>query len=112
MQQWCNSGAIAVQQQCNIYIVNMDLLCIEGTNLKQAFRDPVFLRDSRVLTNLLKLEDAYMVAPGYMQLQEDIKPHMRRTVAQWMLEVSAICRAANNIKMLYIYFLLYYLCYA
>ena len=65
----------------------MELLCTEGDTIKRAYPDRVFLKDDRVLQNLLRVEEHYTVSPGYMQQQKDIKPYMRKIVAQWMLEV-------------------------
>ncbi|XP_014354693.1 G1/S-specific cyclin-D3 [Papilio machaon] len=49
--------------------------------------DPVLLR-RRVLDNLLRAEERYAVTANYFAtLQTEITPHMRRLVAEWMLEV-------------------------
>ncbi|XP_068627851.1 G1/S-specific cyclin-D3 [Battus philenor] len=77
----------------------MDLLCEERVSPgsegaavsapapRAAAADPVLLR-RRVLDNLLRTEERYAVTANYFgTLQTDITPHMRRLVADWMLEV-------------------------
>jgi cyclin D2 len=66
----------------------MDLLCAEGDCCRRAFEDPVLLKDDRVLQNLLIVEERYLPSPSYFKIvQTDIKPFMRKMVANWMLEV-------------------------
>ena len=66
----------------------MDLFCVEVEGIKRAPNDPVLLKDDRVLNNLLVGEDKYLPSPTYFKCtQKDIKPYMRKMVAQWMLEV-------------------------
>lgn len=65
----------------------MELLCTEADTIKRAYPDPVFVKDERVLTNLLKVEEYYTVPARYMDQQQDVKPYMRKIVCQWMLEV-------------------------
>ena len=68
----------------------MDLLCYEspeGENCR-TYPDPVILHDDRVLENLLKTEDRYMPSVSLFQcVQLEISAEMRKTVAEWMLEV-------------------------
>lgn len=85
----------------------MELLCAERVSPGSSERgcsvaaaplaaapDPVMLR-RRVLTNLLRTEERYAVTTNYFgAVQTEITPHMRRLVAEWMLEVSALRRAA------------------
>lgn len=85
----------------------MELLCAERVSPGSSERgrpaaaaplaaapDPVMLR-RRVLTNLLRTEERYAVTANYFgAVQTEITPHMRRLVAEWMLEVSAPRRAA------------------
>ena len=53
-----------------------------------AFADPALLNDSRVLQNMLAIEDRYLASPSYFQnVQKDIEMWMRNRVASWMLEV-------------------------
>lgn len=80
----------------------MELLCAErvspesGDSERPAPRghrsaapDPVLLR-RRVLDNLLRTEERYAVTANYFgTVQAEVTPHMRRLVAEWMLEVSA-----------------------
>lgn len=68
----------------------MELLCTEGDTIKRAYPDRVFLKDDRVLQNQLRIEEFYAISPRFMQQQDDIKPYMRKIVAQWMLEVCTI----------------------
>ncbi|XP_034825629.1 G1/S-specific cyclin-D3 [Maniola hyperantus] len=52
-----------------------------------ACSDPVLLR-RRVLDNLLRTEERYAVTANYFgNVQTEVTPHMRRVVAEWMLEV-------------------------
>lgn len=65
------------------------LLCFEDEYRprRRAFRDPVLLKDERVLKNLLSLEDRYQPSTSYFLFQKDLRPYMRKIVATWMLEV-------------------------
>merc|ERR1712088_940007 len=51
------------------------------------------LEDSRVLANLLRGEQRYLPStPDYFSnVQVEVKPHMRKIVADWMLEVTNEC---------------------
>lgn len=71
----------------------MELLCVENYEVKRAFEDPTLLRDANILDTLLATEEK-----DNKKLQEtsckncngrktEIKPFMRRIVANWMLEV-------------------------
>ena len=64
----------------------------------RAYRDPVILEDTRVFQNMLDIEEFYVAASNYFQnTQTEIKPHMRKIVTDWMLEVR------KYYKFLYIY---------
>lgn len=70
----------------------VELMCYESHRIPRAYEDPVLIKDERVLHNLLTTEDRYLPSPSYFNcVQTDIKPYMRRMVAQWMLEVSKRC---------------------
>ncbi|OQR66647.1 G1/S-specific cyclin-D2-like [Tropilaelaps mercedesae] len=86
----------------------MDLMCTEKSindaqqqvRNRLAPKDPVqFKENSRVLTNLLELEQhqkRLAVDPELFQsVQTELQPSMRRIVANWMLEVCymELCRA-------------------
>ncbi|CAK1551690.1 unnamed protein product [Leptosia nina] len=75
----------------------MELLCAERVSpvsdgprpgaSPSAASDPVLLR-RRVLDNLLRTEERYAVTANYFgTVQTEVTPHMRRVVAEWMLEV-------------------------
>lgn len=67
----------------------MDLLCCELSAEREtkAYDDPTLLQD-RVLRNLLKTEDRYVVPyPTSFELQTEVTYSMRKIVAEWMLEV-------------------------
>lgn len=70
----------------------MALLCQEVVpeeSFTTVTPDPVLLDDQRVLQNLLDAEDKYVITSSYFKcVQNDIKPHMRATLAAWMLEVA------------------------
>lgn len=54
----------------------------------RAYADPVLLKDSRVLDNLLNSEERHVPSASYFDcVQPDLKPHMRKIVTEWMLEV-------------------------
>lgn len=54
----------------------------------RAYSDPVIFRDDRVLKTLLRKEAKYRPAhPNYFSIQTEIQPHMRKEVADWMMEV-------------------------
>lgn len=68
----------------------MELLCCEpGVRVRYAYKDPVILKDDRVLKNLLACEEKYLPSCNYFKIvQTEVEPYMRRMVATWMLEVS------------------------
>ena len=72
----------------------------------RSIADPLLIRDERVLRNVLRLDEDYQGSNGIKQLhsssnnnnrpevknyfksvQREIKPHMRKIVADWMMEV-------------------------
>jgi len=55
----------------------------------RAYNDPVIFRDDRVLKTLLRKEAKYLpiVRNYFTTVQTEIKQHMRKEVADWMLEV-------------------------
>ena len=54
----------------------------------RAYKDPVILEDARVFQNMLDIEEFYVAATNYFaHTQTEIKPHMRKIVTDWMLEV-------------------------
>jgi hypothetical protein len=54
----------------------------------RAYKDPVILEDNRVFQNMLDIEEFYIAATNYFATtQSEIKPHMRKIVTDWMLEV-------------------------
>ena len=61
----------------------------------QALADPAIRDDARVLVNLLRNEPRYLPrTPDYFNtVQVEVKPHMRKIVSDWMLEVSQECCA-------------------
>lgn len=68
----------------------MDLACTENISRHIfADKDPVILRDFRVMENLLNDERLYVPDRNYFEeVQTDIKPFMRKVVTMWMMEVS------------------------
>ena len=70
----------------------MDLFCCEAqVDFEcRAYADPVLLKDSRVLDNLLNSEERHVPSASYFDcVQPDLKPHMRKIVTEWMLEVTS-----------------------
>ena len=68
----------------------------------RSIADPLLIRDERVLRNVLRLDEDYegsngirRISPGrsanpvnyFKSVQREIKPHMRKIVADWMMEV-------------------------
>lgn len=54
----------------------------------KAYLDPVLLEDGRVFRNMLNTEEFYISDNNYFEnVQKEIKPHMRKLVTDWMLEV-------------------------
>merc|ERR1711953_1169674 len=49
--------------------------------------DPVLLEDSRVLNNLIDRQAEVKSKDYFATIQTEIKPHMRKIVSDWMLEV-------------------------
>lgn len=75
----------------------MELFCgerLEGTRSPVA---PIAPWDSavsskRVVEKLLYLEDKFAVSQDYfLTVQSEIRPHMRKVLAGWMMEVSDTC---------------------
>ena len=64
------------------------LLCVEPEKLSHSFYDRTLLLDDRVLQNLLAAEDQCLPNFSYFDFQPEIKPHMRKVLANWMLDVS------------------------
>lgn len=65
----------------------MDLFCCETTSDQiRADLDRKLLEDDRVLENLMKTEENHL-SSSFLDIQECINSRMRRTVAEWMLEV-------------------------
>ncbi|XP_051008801.1 G1/S-specific cyclin-D3 [Acomys russatus] len=77
----------------------MELLCCEGTrHAPRAGPDPQLLGDQRVLQSLLRLEERYVPRASYFQcVQKEIKPHMRKMLAYWMLEVCEEQRCEEDV---------------
>eukprot|EP00095_Tigriopus_kingsejongensis_P004990 maker-scaffold96_size378025-snap-gene-2.40 protein:Tk04990 transcript:maker-scaffold96_size378025-snap-gene-2.40-mRNA-1 annotation:"cyclin d3" len=56
----------------------------------RSIQDPTLIRDSRVLANVLLAPDLAKIrcANYFEELQMEVKPHMRKIVTEWMLEVA------------------------
>ncbi|XP_058461101.1 G1/S-specific cyclin-D3-like [Malaya genurostris] len=70
----------------------MDLVCKEiiydEVDNQFAEPDPTMVADVRVIQNLISLERLTIPPTNYFgSVQRDIKPHMRKIVTTWMLEV-------------------------
>jgi len=71
----------------------MELLCVENNEIKRAFEDPTLLNDATILETLLATEEKdnkKLVETSCRNCngrKTEIKPFMRRIVANWMLEV-------------------------
>lgn len=72
----------------------MDLFCCEAqVDFEcRAYADPTILKDVRVLDNLLSSEERHVLSSSYFDcVQSELKPHMRKVVTEWMLEVNHFC---------------------
>ncbi|XP_072045600.1 G1/S-specific cyclin-D2-like [Amphiura filiformis] len=69
--------------------MSQQLFCCEVETVTRAYPDPVLLNDERVLNNLLAAEDKYTPCSDYFgnHFQQELRPFMRKMVAQWMFEV-------------------------
>lgn len=66
----------------------MELFCLESQSASRGIFDPAFMDDERVLANLQEIESAYLVTCKYFErVQTELEPYMRKTVADWMLDV-------------------------
>ncbi|CAG0920255.1 unnamed protein product [Notodromas monacha] len=64
------------------------LMCYEKLESCRTYADPEILADDRALENLISMQDFYTPRMDYFEkVQNDIKPYMRKIVANWMLEV-------------------------
>jgi hypothetical protein len=71
------------------YNQNQQALSYNQPLVCRAYKDPVILEDNRVFQNMLDIEEFYIAATNYFATtQSEIKPHMRKIVTDWMLEVS------------------------
>jgi len=66
-----------------------------------AYKDRAILEDSRVLQNMLELEEFYMPSPNlYEEMQDEIRIHMRKIVTEWMLDVCLDSRCHVDVFLL------------
>jgi len=50
--------------------------------------DPVLLQDTRILNNLILRQNGNKTQDYFKTVQTEVKPHMRKIVSDWMLEVT------------------------
>lgn len=75
----------------------MELYCLESDVAVRAQPDPNILYDTRVLQNLLTIEERFLPQCSYFQrVQTEILPYMRRMVAGWMHEVCGHFHASTG----------------
>ena len=66
-----------------------------------AYKDRAILDDNRVFKNMLALEEFYLPDSGvYSEVQDEIKIHMRKIVAEWMLDVCIHQRCHTDVFLL------------
>ena len=74
----------------DLFAMEGDLRCAEAmdpTEVLRSVADPVF-KDRRILQNILDRQDVLCSKVDYFKtIQVEIKPHMRKIVSDWMLEV-------------------------
>lgn len=66
------------------------LICLErdeGTTKGKYSVNNGLILDKRILRYLRKLDDKHLPSQNYLLFQTDLKPYMRRTVANWMTDV-------------------------
>ena len=71
----------------------------------EAMRDPVLYKDWRVMANLLGQEEPGLVVDYFSSLQRELRPHMRRIVTHWMLEVCQDQEAGPEVFLLAVHYL-------
>lgn len=60
-------------------------------SVRRAQLDPVLIDDERVFRNMMNTEEFYVSDNNYFEnVQKEIKPHMRKLVTDWMLEVQKV----------------------
>ena len=69
-----------------------DLKCVENIWIAdmRSYEDPVLVNDARILNNILTRQDnsfGSSVENYFETVQTEVKPHMRKIVSDWMLEV-------------------------
>ena len=67
---------------------------LDQTNLvlteSKSYEDPALIKDKRVLANILDRQSDHIVGSSleyFGTVQTEVKPHMRKIVCDWMLEV-------------------------
>ncbi|KAL0962871.1 hypothetical protein UPYG_G00346590 [Umbra pygmaea] len=76
----------------------MELLCLELNKVVKAQVDHNILYDDRVLQSLLNIEERFLPQCSYFtNFQKDIKPYMRRMVAEWMHEVCEVEKSEEDV---------------
>lgn len=67
-----------------------DLLCYETTTTqKRAYLDSTLIQDARVLEVMNAADYIYRPRNYFEDFQDEIEPHMRKIVSEWMLEVNS-----------------------
>lgn len=78
----------------------------------RAYSDPVIFCDDRVLKTLLSKEGKYVpLSEDYFEFQKNLQPHMRKEVADWMLEVCEAERCQPEIFCLAMNYMDRFLCF-
>ncbi|UXI16033.1 vacuolar protein sorting-associated protein 33B [Sarcoptes scabiei] len=73
--------------------MNLELLCVESDTIPSAIFDSAIVDDDRTLSNLITIEERYLITGSYFKcLQTDLTSSNRCELATWMLEV---CEAEN-----------------
>jgi hypothetical protein len=63
----------------------------------RSLEDPCLLKDDRVLHNALEAAEARWTGADPLAAQPELKPHMRKIVADWMLEVTEEQRCQQEV---------------
>lgn len=65
--------------------MEQSLVCLENDRVRVG--ETRYLDDDRPLRFLRCLDDKHLPSQNYLDFQKDLRPYMRRTVANWMIDV-------------------------
>lgn len=96
-----NKPIIALKSDMeDLFAMEGDLRCAEAMEAPEVLRsieDPVFKNDSRILQNILHRQNFQTHEDYFQTVQTEIRPHMRKIVSDWMLEVCIEQECQNEV---------------